>query len=128
MLFKNTKVFGLGGATEASIWSNIFSIPKEIPKFWISIPYGKPLSNQKYYVLDNHMNDCPDWVPGNLYIAGDGVAKGYINSKELTDRSFITRESNKETIYYTGDVARYWSDGNLEFIGRVDNQIKIKRL
>ncbi|MFQ7839871.1 MAG: hypothetical protein ACLRHD_00330 [Thomasclavelia spiroformis] len=51
----------------------------------------KPLSNQKYYVLDNHMNDCPDWVPGNLYIAGDGVAKGYINSKELTDRSFITR-------------------------------------
>ena len=125
MLFKNTKVFGLGGATEASIWSNIFSIPKEIPKFWISIPYGKPLSNQKYYVLDNHMNDCPDWVPGNLYIAGDGVAKGYINSKELTDRSFITRGSNKETIYYTGDVARYWADGNLEFIGRIDNQIKI---
>lgn len=124
-LFKDTKVFGLGGATEASIWSNIFNIPKEIPKSWVSIPYGKPLSNQKYYVLDNHMNDCPDWVPGNLYIAGDGVAKGYINSKELTDRSFITRESNKETIYYTGDVARYWSDGNLEFIGRVDNQIKI---
>mgnify|MGYP002250003316 CR=1 FL=1 len=47
MLFKNTKVFGLGGATEASIWSNIFSIPKEIPKFWISIPYGKPLFKPK---------------------------------------------------------------------------------
>ncbi|CVI64915.1 Phenyloxazoline synthase MbtB [Clostridiales bacterium CHKCI001] len=124
-LFKNVMVLGLGGATEASIWSNVFKIPKQIPQAWVSIPYGKPLLNQKYYILDNHMNNCPDWVPGLLYISGDGVAKGYLNNTKLTDSSFVYWSETGERLYCTGDLGRYWPDGNIEFLGRIDNQIKI---
>ena len=115
----------LGGATEASIWSNCYEIPDVIPENWKSIPYGKPLANQKYYILDQNMENCPNWVPGNLYIAGEGIALGYLNDEEKTKEKFIIWEKTGEKLYSTGDMGRYWSDGNIEFLGRVDNQIKI---
>lgn len=121
----DVKILALGGATEASIWSNCFEVPERIPEKWKSIPYGKPLANQRYYILDQNMENCPDWVPGDLYIAGTGVAQGYLNDEERTKEKFIIWETTGERLYTTGDVGRYWKDGNIEFLGRVDNQIKI---
>lgn len=124
-LFQNVEIVALGGATEGSIWSNHFEIPEVVPEDWKSIPYGKPLANQKYYVLDQNMEDCPDWVPGTLYIAGDGIAQGYLNDKEKTEDKFVVLDRTGERLYCTGDMGRYWSDGNIEFLGRLDNQVKI---
>jgi amino acid adenylation domain-containing protein len=118
----NCQLIALGGATEVSIWSNFFPV-EEVKKDWKSIPYGKPLSNQKYRVV-NHMGmDCPDEVIGELWIGGKGVASGYTNNKELTNSRFVT--ANTEKWYRTGDLGRYWADGNLEFLGRVDHQVKV---
>ena len=124
-LFQNVEIVALGGATEGSIWSNHFEIPEVVPEDWKSIPYGKPLANQKYYILDQNMEDCPDWVPGTLYIAGDGVAQGYLNDKEKTEEKFVVLDRTGERLYCTGDMGRYWNDGNIEFLGRLDNQVKI---
>lgn len=119
------KCYGLGGATEASIWSNWMEIPKRIPESWESIPYGRPLKNQRYYVLNQKQEICPDYVTGMLYIAGDGLAVGYYNNPELTSMSFIWNEALQERLYATGDMGRYWKDGTLEFLGRKDKQVKI---
>lgn len=119
----NCKMIGLGGATEAAIWSNYFAIEK-VEESWASIPYGKPLSNQRFRVVDKLGRDCPDLVAGELWIGGAGVAKGYYNNTELTGRSFIN-EGNQRW-YRTGDLGRYWPDGNIEFLGRVDQQVKFR--
>jgi len=120
---KVKSIVGLGGATEASIWSNWFEI-NTVEQQWNSIPYGFPLTNQRYYVLDAMRRPCPDWVPGDLYIAGIGLAHGYWNDQQKTQDSFIF-SSNGERLYRTGDRARYWPDGTLEFLGRLDFQVKI---
>mgnify|MGYP001942013001 CR=1 FL=1 len=112
----------MGGATEASIWSNWFIVGEVQPQ-WKSIPYGYPLTNQAYHVLDSQLRDRPDYVSGDLFIAGHGVALGYENDAERTAASFI--EHRGERLYRTGDLARYWPDGTLEFLGRRDHQVKI---
>lgn len=71
------------------------------------------------------MENCPDWVSGMLYIAGDGVALGYLNDEEKTREKFLFWEKTGERLYCTGDMGRYWCDGNIEILGRVDNQVKI---
>ncbi len=124
-LFAPIEIISLGGATEASIWSNDFVIPKEIPEDWRSIPYGKPLRNQRYYILNSQMQNCPVWVPGMLYIAGVGVAKGYFNDGVKTEEKFIKHSETGERLYCTGDLGRYWRDGNIEFLGRMDSQVKL---
>ncbi|MFD5421630.1 amino acid adenylation domain-containing protein [Streptomyces sp. NPDC127069] len=113
---------GLGGATEAAIWSNAYEIT-EVPPQWVSVPYGKPLRNQKFRVVDGRGRDCPDWVPGELWIGGDGVALGYRGEPDLTAERFPVVAG--ERWYRTGDLGRYWPDGNLEFLGRLDHQVKI---
>ncbi|PYG90251.1 yersiniabactin nonribosomal peptide synthetase [Ruminiclostridium sufflavum DSM 19573] len=123
--FERVRVIALGGATEASIWSNDFPVPQEIPDTWKSIPYGKPLANQRFYVLDSLLLDCPEGVPGMLYIAGASVAKGYLNDKEKTEEKFIWHEEKKERLYCTGDMGKYRADGNIEFLGRQDSQVKL---
>ncbi|MGL5440735.1 MAG: amino acid adenylation domain-containing protein [Filifactoraceae bacterium] len=121
---KNSLVVGMGGGTEASIWSNYINIPKEIPENWISIPYGKALKNQVYKVVDGLGRICPNYVKGELLIGGVGVAKGYRGDKELTEKKFIEADGMKW--YRTGDAGRTWSDGTIEFLGRFDNQVKVK--
>lgn len=123
-IFKGTRVIGLGGATEASIWSNMFII-EDIDASWKSIPYGKPLTNQRYYVLNELMEDCPVWVPGQLYIGGIGVARGYWNDIKKTQEKFIVHPRTGERLYCTGDLGRYLPDGNIEFLGREDSQVKV---
>lgn len=121
----STKVVSLGGATEASIWSNFYEY-KELDKNWKSIPYGKALSNQEMYVLDTNLNICPVGVTGDIYIAGTGLARCYLNDKEKTDSAFIVHPVWKKRLYRTGDTGRYFSDGNIEFLGRADKQVKIR--
>jgi dihydroaeruginoic acid synthetase len=116
------RLVGLGGATEAAIWSNAYEIT-EVPAQWVSIPYGKPLRNQRFRVVDGRGRDCPDWVPGELWIGGDGVALGYRGDPGLTAERFPVLAG--ERWYRTGDLGRYWPDGNLEFLGRLDHQVKI---
>jgi amino acid adenylation domain-containing protein len=123
-LWPDLTVAALGGATEASIWSNI-EIVGDVPDDWRSIPYGRPLRNQRYHVLDDDLVPCPDFVPGNLYIAGLGLARGYLNAPEQTRANFFTHPKTGERLYHTGDVGRYRPDGTLEFLGRRDSQVKI---
>ncbi len=113
----------LGGATEASIWSNAIDV-SSVPDHWTSIPYGYPLRGQKYRVVDGRGRDCPDFVPGELWIGGAGVARGYRAGDELAAGRFAWHEG--ERYYRTGDIGRYWPDGTLEFIGRADFQVKIR--
>ncbi|GAA2332250.1 amino acid adenylation domain-containing protein [Streptomyces violaceusniger] len=114
---------GLGGATEAGIWSNFQEIAG-VPAHWRSIPYGRPLSNQRFRVVDARGRDCPDWVPGELWIGGRSVANGYRNDPERTADRFVTYAGDRW--YRTGDLGRYWPDGTLEFLGRRDNQVKLR--
>lgn len=120
----NVAVFGLGGATEASIWSNWFEVNRIDPA-WRSIPYGWPLANQSYHILNDVLEPAPDGVTGRLFIAGQGLARGYWRDPARTAARFITHPRSGERLYETGDLARYMADGAIEFLGREDNQVKI---
>lgn len=122
--YPHIKLVSLGGATECSIWSIYYPI-NAVRKGQRSIPYGKPLANQYFYVLDQNLEECPDYVPGKLYIAGKGLGKEYINAPELTSKKFLYHEKIGKRLYDTGDMGRYLSDGDIEILGRLDNQIKI---
>src|ERR1039458_6735434 len=113
----------LGGATEAAIWSNAIDVDVVHP-LWTSIPYGYPLRNAKFRVVDERGGDCPDWVRGELWIGGVGVAAGYRGNGEATAKRFV--RYGGERWYRTGDECRYWPDGSLEFQGRSDLQVKIR--
>ncbi|WP_053663088.1 non-ribosomal peptide synthetase [Streptomyces sp. MMG1121] len=119
------EVIALGGATEASIWSN-YHVVDRIDPSWKSVPYGLPLANQRYHVLDADFADVPHWVPGELFIAGDGLATAYYGQPELTEARFPYHPRTGERLYRTGDHARYRPDGTLEFLGRVDSQVKVR--
>ncbi|KAK9763191.1 hypothetical protein K7432_010368 [Basidiobolus ranarum] len=113
------------GPTENTTFSTWY----EVNQISNNIPIGKPLSNGRVYILDNHFNPVPIGFVGELCLAGDGLARGYLNQPELTAQKFIANpnlECNGEIIYRTGDLARYRSDGNIEFVGRMDHQVKIR--
>jgi SagB-type dehydrogenase family enzyme len=122
---QDIKVISMGGATEASIWSIIYPI-HDVPKNWTSIPYGKAMVNQSFHVLNDALAPCPVWVPGELYIGGIGVALGYWHDEAKTNASFITHPRTGERLYRTGDLGRFLPDGNIEFMGREDFQVKIQ--
>ncbi|MDM8536948.1 amino acid adenylation domain-containing protein [Desulfobacterales bacterium HSG17] len=124
-VWPNTRVISLGGATEASIWSICYPIANIDPA-WKSIPYGKPMVNQSFQVLNKNLEPCPVWVAGSLYIGGIGLALGYWKDSEKTETSFITHPRSGERLYKTGDLGRYMPDGNIEFLGRADFQVKIQ--
>ncbi|WP_395854689.1 amino acid adenylation domain-containing protein [Cystobacter fuscus] len=115
----------LGGATEASIWSILYRIGTVDPA-WQSIPYGKPMVNQSFHVLDERLQPCPIWVAGDLYIGGIGVAQGYWRDEQKTKESFITHPQTGERLYRTGDLGRYLPGGDIEFLGRQDLQVKVQ--
>lgn len=120
----NVRIACMGGATEASIWSNIHEYSSLRPE-WKSIPYGRALLNQEMYVMDENLNICPMGVKGEICIGGVGLAKGYLNDKEKTDISFVTAPNGKR-IYKTGDMGRYDANDEIEFLGRMDTQVKIR--
>jgi amino acid adenylation domain-containing protein len=121
----NARVVSLGGATEASIWSIHHPVDRVDPD-WPSIPYGRPLAGQSWHVLDERGQDAPVWVPGHLYIGGVGVALGYLGDPEKTAAAFVAHPRTGERLYRTGDLGRYLPDGEIEFLGRADFQVKIQ--
>ena len=118
-------IWSLGGATEASIWS-IAHLIEEVDPAWPSIPYGKPMTNQSFHVLDDALHPRPAWVPGELYIGGIGLARGYWRDPQRTAESFRPLPETGERVYRTGDLGRYHPDGTIEFLGRVDFQVKVQ--
>src|SRR5947209_1376331 len=124
-LVPHARVIGMGGATEASIWSVLYPIER-VERDWATIPYGRPMANQTMHVLDEALEPRPVWVPGELYIGGAGLARGYWPHAERTAERFIEHPRTGERLYRTGDLARYLPDGNLEFLGRRDHQVKIR--
>lgn len=118
------EVISLGGATEASIWSILYPVGDVDPQ-WKSIPYGKPMRNQRFHVLNQFLQPCPEWVPGPLYIGGVGLARGYWNDPQKTKESFITEPSSGERLYRTGDIGYFHPDGYIVLLGREDNQCKV---
>ena len=120
----NSQFVALGGATEGGIWSNYYCVSK-IDKSWNSIPYGQALPKQKYRIMDENFVDCGVNIPGELQIGGGSLANGYINDEELTMKKFIT-DVKGERWYRTGDRGMRWADGTIEFLGRMDTQVKIR--
>ncbi|MFI5528204.1 amino acid adenylation domain-containing protein [Kitasatospora sp. NPDC051853] len=118
------EVWSLGGATEAAIWSICHPVD-EVPPEWTSIPYGTPMRGQRFHVLNAAMQPCPVWVPGQLHIAGAGLARGYLGDEAKTRASFVRHPSTGERLYRTGDLGRYLPDGTIEFLGREDFQVKV---
>jgi amino acid adenylation domain-containing protein len=126
--FPNTRVISLGGATEGTVWSNFYPV-EQVESDWSSIPYGRPMNNNFFYILNDQQQPVPIGVAGELYIGGVGVARGYANDKEKTDYSFVRDPFNSQAggrMYRTGDLGRMLPDLNMEFIGRKDNQVKIR--
>jgi pyochelin synthetase len=121
-LWPQANVISLGGATEAAIWS-IYHEVGEVPKDAASVPYGIPLRNQAFHVLDANLRPSPVWVPGELYIEGAGLARGYWADAAKTAASFIEHDGVR--LYRTGDFGRYLPDGTIQFLGRRDGQVKI---
>ena len=119
------ELYSLGGATEASIWSILHPIG-EVDPSWKSIPYGRPMVNQTFHVLDEDLEPRPIWVPGELYIGGVGVALGYWRDEERTAERFLVHPTTGERLYRTGDLGRYVPGGDIEFLGREDFQVKIR--
>lgn len=123
-LAPDVALHSLGGATEASIWSITYSIG-EVDPSWSSIPYGRALPGQSFEILDSEGQPTPVGAAGELHIGGGGVARGYIGAPELTAERFIDRADLGTRLYRTGDLGRWRPDGQIEFLGRTDRQVKI---
>ncbi|MGA9492797.1 MAG: amino acid adenylation domain-containing protein [Mycobacterium sp.] len=113
---------GLGGATETAVHATICEATA-LPSDWIAVPYGTPLTNNACRLVNDRGGDCPDWVVGELWISGRGIARGYRGRPDLTAQRFVVHDGR--TWYRTGDLARYWPDGTLEFVGRADHRVKL---
>ncbi|MEO0970364.1 MAG: amino acid adenylation domain-containing protein, partial [Cyanobacteria bacterium J06639_18] len=119
------KFFNAYGPTEATVCTTI----AECHKITDKLPIGRPINNTQIYILDRYLQPVPIGVPGELYIGGDGLARGYLNRPEITNERFIPNPfdpSKSQRLYKTGDLARYRDDGNIEYIGRIDNQVKVR--
>ncbi|NED15013.1 non-ribosomal peptide synthetase, partial [Streptomyces sp. SID9124] len=119
------EVVSLGGATEASIWSILYPIG-EVPAGWPSIPYGRPMRNQTFHVLDEAFRPRPVGVPGQLYIGGVGLAQGYLRDEARTKAAFVLHPETGRRLYRTGDLGRFLPSGDIEFLGREDFQVKVQ--
>ncbi|MFJ2479047.1 amino acid adenylation domain-containing protein [Pseudomonas sp. NPDC087598] len=123
--FPRAEQFNLGGNTEASIFSSIYPID-DFSKIGKSVPYGKVLTNQTMFVFGSDLRPAPYGVAGEIYIGGAGVALGYWRDELKTTSSFIIHPLSAERMYKTGDLGRLQLDGNIEFLGRKDFQVKVR--
>jgi acyl-coenzyme A synthetase/AMP-(fatty) acid ligase/acyl carrier protein len=121
---RHAEVISLGGATEASIWSIYYPINAVNPT-WKTIPYGMPLANQKFYVLNYDLSLTPIGVEGELYIGGRGLASSYYADPQKTESAYIMHPQLGR-LYKTGDFGKFHKSGYIEFIGRKDSQVKIR--
>lgn len=118
------QVVSLGGATEASIWSVLYPVDEVSPE-WTSVPYGRPMANQQLYVRTPCLDECPIWTIGEICIGGVGLARGYWEDAAQTADRFVLDPRTGERLYRTGDLGRYLPNGDIEFLGRRDDQVKI---
>ncbi|WP_280464496.1 amino acid adenylation domain-containing protein [Nocardia cyriacigeorgica] len=121
----DVRVISLGGATEAAIWSICHPV-REVRPEWTSIPYGTALREQFFVVLDEAGRPCPVGVPGELFIGGAGLARGYVGDDEQTARRFVRNAQLGQRLYRTGDLGKWRTDGTIEFLGRADRQVKVR--
>lgn len=127
---RSVTVVSLGGATEVSMDSTIY-VTEQIQSHWRSIPYGVAMANQSAFVLDSRMQLSPIGVPGELYLGGVGVGRGYLRRPTLTAIRFVPNPYSNvpgDRMYRTGDIARWTNDGQLELLGRSDFQVKLNGL
>jgi amino acid adenylation domain-containing protein len=125
ILPRAASLWNMYGPTETTIWSTISKI--ELEDNIVTI--GRPIANTQIYLLDPHMQSVPIGVPGELYIGGEGLARGYLNRSDLTAERFVPHpwsQNPGERLYRTGDLVRYRKDGALEFVGRKDGQVKLR--
>lgn len=117
-------VWNLYGPTETTVWSSIWAVDPDCDRSII----GQPIHNTQIHILDDNMLPLPVGVEGEIYIGGEGLARGYLNRSELTAERFVPNPYGAPgaRLYRTGDVGRYLSDGKVEFIGRTDNQVKLR--
>jgi amino acid adenylation domain-containing protein len=124
---EHASIFNEYGPTETTVWSSVYRCEsKQLRK---QVPVGRPIPNTQIYVLDADLEPLPVGVPGEIYIGGAGVARGYLNQPELTAEKFIPHglsDIPDARLYKTGDLGRYSPDGNIELLGRVDHQVKIR--
>jgi amino acid adenylation domain-containing protein len=118
------KVYDLYGPTEDTVYSTFTLRTRGGPT-----TIGRPIANTQAYILDRHLQPQPIGVPGELFLGGEGLARGYLNRTDLTAEKFVSNPfdlSPGARLYRTGDLARYLADGNIEFLGRLDHQVKIR--
>ncbi|MDF5721977.1 MAG: amino acid adenylation domain-containing protein [Rhizonema sp. PD37] len=126
-LLPHTQLFNEYGPTEGTVWSSVYNCQNHDEEK--AVPIGYPIANMQIYLLDSFGRSVPIGVPGELHIGGEGLARGYVNSPELTAVKFIPNPFNQKPgsrLYKTGDQARYLPDGNIDFLGRIDHQVKIR--
>ncbi|MDE3219630.1 MAG: amino acid adenylation domain-containing protein, partial [Nitrospirota bacterium] len=124
-LLPHATLYNEYGPTEATVWCSVYQTTRE--ESGARVPIGKPINNMQLYVLDAYLEPVPIGVPGELYVAGDCLARGYINQPWLTQERFLAHPHVADArLYRTGDRARYREDGNVEFLGRVDQQVKLR--
>ena len=121
---KNTNIANIYGPTESTTFATVYFTGDEVED---DIPIGKPISNTTAYIINNDDELCGIGMPGELYLGGDGLAKGYLNRDDLTKESFVDNPFvNGEIIYKTGDLVKWSEDGNINYLGRIDEQVKIR--
>ncbi len=128
-LLPETQIINCYGPTESTTFTSCYPIPRQLDESIRSVPIGRPISNTQVYILDSRLEPVPVGVPGELYIGGDGLARGYLNCPELTAERFIANpfgHESGERLYKTGDLVRYQACRNIEFLERIDNQVKIR--
>ncbi|MDR7239959.1 non-ribosomal peptide synthetase [Neobacillus drentensis] len=115
------------GPTENTVYTTSYRVEDILPNA-TSIPIGQPIADDRVFILDMHLQPVPIGVTGELYLSGTGIARGYLNNPQLTKERFPSAPLliSNGGLYRTGDLARYRSDGNIEFLGRTDNQVKIR--
>ena len=126
---KGTTLINGYGPTENTTFTCCYRIPREVEAGTLSVPIGGPISNTRVYVLDAGGEPVPVGVPGELYVGGDGLARGYAAAPALTAEKFVpdgVSGAAGARLYRTGDLVRWRADGVLEFLGRRDRQVKLR--